>query len=131
MEAARGFKEGRRTCCRFAIYCSYSTAKKKKYKSGVRTSPDRISNRKGRIGLSSYRKGSEEITYWERTFLDFRGYFSFRCFGSEIKKARGNFGSETEKERDYLVFICSGNHEDTVAATVSRGRHSENGFVKV
>ena len=26
VEAARRFKEGRRTCCRFAIYCSYSTA---------------------------------------------------------------------------------------------------------
>ena len=69
------------------------------YKSGVRTSPDRISNRKAISDQKQKRKGI--ISY---LFVpDFVGLLPFR----------------------------KGNHEITVAATVSRGRHSENGFVKV
>ena len=73
--------------------------RKKNYKSGVRTSPDRISNRKAISDQKQKRKGI--ISY---LFVpDFVGLLPFR----------------------------KGNHEITVAATVSRGRHSENGFVKV
>ena len=102
MEAARRFKEGRRTCCRFAIYCSYSTAKKKKNLEYVLVQIGSAIERQDRIVFIQKRIGGDHVL--GKDFPRFSWLFFLPLFQIRNKKLEA-ISDQKQKRKGIISYL--------------------------